>query len=355
MNVGVDVVIAVHDPDRPIDRAVRSILDHNGEGVRLTVVCHEVPAETIAARLDARHRDQVRLLEYSDGRRSPAGPFNAGIEAATADYLSIMGSDDQLAPGAISSWYWLAQESRADAVIARLEHDDGAVVHTPPTRPWRRGHLDAVKDRLSYRSAPLGLVSRQAISRLGLRMAEGVAVGEDVGFVTRLWLGGVIVFDRTGPAYRIGADAGDRVTLATRPVADELAFVLRLLGKRWFEDVELVARRAVCVKLTRIHLFGAVHNRAEPAVWTQPERTALADVALALQRAAPGMESVLSIADRALLEEILDADGDPARLLALAVRRRRHGTLATLMTGEPWHLLAREAPLRMMAASWLVR
>lgn len=351
---GVDVVIAVHDPTRPIARAVRSVLDHNGEGVRLTVVCHEVPSARIAAELPQEHREQVRFLEHSDGRRSPAGPFNAGIEAADAEFVSVMGSDDTLAPGAVSSWFWLARKHGADAVIARLEHDDGRVVPTPPTRPLRRGVLDPVRDRLSYRSAPLGLVSRAAISRLGLRMDE-VAVGEDVGFVTRLWFGGRVVADRSGPAYRIGSDATDRVTLTTRPVAEELEFVRRLLGRRWFGALGLVERRAVCVKVIRIHLFGAVHNRSDAAWWDERERAALARVAAQVLAAAPGVEAVLSLADRALLDRVLDASGDAADLIALAHARRRHGRPATVLTRDPWNLLAREAPLRLMAASVLVR
>lgn len=352
--VGVDVVIAVHTEDRPIDRAVRSVLDLNGEGVRLTIVCHEVPAERIAAKLPAAHRERVRFLEHSDGRRSPAGPFNAGIDAAEASYVSIMGSDDQLAPGAIASWYWLAEEHGADAVIARLERDD-RVVPTPPTRPFRRGVLDPVKDRLSYRSAPLGLVSRAAISRLGLRMDPEVPVGEDVVFVTRLWFDGTVVFDRAGPAYRIGSDATDRVTLVQRPIAEELLFVRRLVTLRWFEELGQPERRAACVKLTRIHLFGAVHNRPDPDWWTSQELTALSETARALLRAAPGMESVLSVADRALLDRIVEPTGDAAALIALARARRRHGRPSTILTRDPWQLLAREAPLRMMTASVLVR
>src|SRR5699024_7204242 len=146
------------------------------------------------------------------------------------EYVSLMGSDDTRQPGAISSWYWLAQRTGADAVIARLERGRRAVP-TPPTRPWRRTGLDGVKDRLCYRSAPLGLVSTAVIARLGLRLDEKVAVGDDVGFVTRLWFQGAVAFDRHGPAYVIGEDAGDRITYSPRPVAQELKFLTRLLDR----------------------------------------------------------------------------------------------------------------------------
>ncbi|MBZ2196455.1 glycosyltransferase family 2 protein [Occultella gossypii] len=354
--VGVDVIIAVHSRERPIARAVRSVLDRNGEGVRLTVVCHNIGADEIRPLLDAHHRDKVRFLEHTDAHRSASGPFNAGIDAATAEYVSIMGSDDTLLPGAIASWFWLARRTGADAVMARLvlglEH---RIVRSPPTRPLRRRDLDPVADRLSYRSAPLGLVSRAAIIRLGLRLEEGAQVGGDVGFVTRLWFGGKTVFDRWGPAYVIGEDAGDRVTYVQRPIKAELRFLRHLVRQPWFEELSLEQRRAACVKYIRIHLFGAVHNRTDPEFWTPSERAALAKVARRLLNAAPGVEAVLSITDRRLLDEILGQRDDAELLISLALQRRRHGRPATLVTRDLTQLFAADAPLRMMGASILTR
>ena len=351
---GVDLVIAVHTPERPIARAVRSVLDHNGDGVRLTVVCHNIDAATIRAEVDAQHRDQITWLEHHDGRHRPAGPFNAGIEAATGEFVSIMGSDDTLQPGAISSWYWLAKNTGAEAVIARLERDHRAVP-TPPTRPWRRTNLDGVKDRLCYRSAPLGLVSTAAVARLGLHLDEKVATGDDVGFVTRLWFHSRVAFDRRGPAYVIGEDAADRITYRPRPVAEELKFLSRLLRRSWFARLDLEQRRAAVVKYLRIHLFGAVYHRPEPQIWTQTERADLAAVALALLRAAPGCEAVLSRADRALLDAIVAGDGAAEVLVHRAHARRHHGRPGTLIARDLTHVFAREAPRRMRAASVLTR
>lgn len=354
VRAGVDVVIAVHTPERPIARAVRSVLDHNGEGVHLTVVCHNIGAAAIRAEVDEEHREQITWLEHHDGRNRPAGPFNAGIAAATGEYVTIMGSDDTLQPGAVSSWYWLAKNTGAEAVIARLERGHRAVP-TPPTRPWRRTRLDGVKDRLCYRSAPLGLVATAAIARLGLRLDEKVATGDDVGFVTRLWFHAEVAFDRRGPAYVIGEDATDRITYSPRPVGEELKFLARLVDRPWFLRLDLVQRRAAVVKYLRIHLFGAVYHRPDPQTWTESERADLASVAFALLRAAPGCEAVLSRADRALLDAIVAGDGAAEVLVRLARQRRHHGRPGTLITRDLSQLLAREAPLRMMAASVLTR
>ena len=98
---GVDLVIAVHTPTRPIARAVRSALSA-GRSARVTVVCHNVDRADIAAVLDGlADDDRVRLIELRDGLFSPSGPFNAGLDAADATWVSIMGSDDELEPGAL--------------------------------------------------------------------------------------------------------------------------------------------------------------------------------------------------------------------------------------------------------------
>src|SRR5699024_2554630 len=187
------------------------------------------------------------------------------------------------------------------------------------------------------------------------RLDEAVATGDDVGFVTRLWFHAAVAFDRRGPAYVIGEDATDRITYAPRPVAEELAFLTRLLRQHWFTRLDLVQRRAAVVKYLRIHLFGAVYHRPDPQTWTDAERADLAAVARALLQAAPGCEAVLSLAERALLDAICADDGAASLLIDLAVARRRHGRPGTILTRDVAHLFAREAPLRMMAASVLTR
>lgn len=361
-DVLVDVVIAVHTAQRPVARAVASVFAAAGAvAVRVTVVAHNVDPVLIEANLSAvtvPTGSTVRVLAFTDATRSPAGPFNHGLDAARAPFVAIMGSDDQLAPGAITSWLALAQRTGAAAVIARLAtaHPDGsvaAVVPTPPARPLRTARLDGVRDRLSYRSAPLGLLDRATLERSGLRFTLGHEVGEDVAFVTRLWFSGApIAFDRHGPAYLVQDDAGDRTTYVTRPVAVELAFLTDLVTQDWFVALPLPARRSAAVKFLRIHVFGLLLHRTEQ-FWTPDERVALAGVVGAVLHAAPECERVLSRADHAVLRAVVDPTSAVGPLLALAAARRRHGHPTTVVTHDLTRLLAREAPMRLMAASIL--
>lgn len=354
----VEVVIACHTPTRPVGRAVASVLDDNGEHASVTVVCHGVPADEIAAVVQPQHRDRVRLLEHDDGIRSAAGPFNAGMRAARGEFVSLLGSDDRLLPGAVDSWLRLADArpggQDVDCVISRLAIGaDARPVPTPPVRPWlRHGQVaDLVRDRLSYRSAPLGLVRTTTRQSLGAELVEGLPVGDDVPYVTRLWAETRVVVDRSGPAYLVGEDATDRVTLEPRPVAQELALIDHLVGERWFLAYPEHARTAVATKMLRIHVFGAVLYRPDPAWWTAQERADLADVVRSVLAVAHTAADPLSLADHDLLDACLDPDVPPQRLVALARARRRHGHPRTLLQRHPRLALHPEAPVPFMAAS----
>ncbi|WJL95094.1 glycosyltransferase family A protein [Microbacterium sp. ET2] len=348
----VDLVIAVHDPARRIDRAVASALTTVAP-LRVTVVAHNTDPAAIAERLGAAGIDpRVRVVALADGVRSPAGPFNHGLDLATASYTSIMGSDDELELGAIDSWLTLAERTGADAVITHLRHAGGVAVPTPPTRPRTRRVLDPVADRLSYRSAPLGLVSR---ARFGdLRLTEGVMVGEDLPLVTRLWFSGArISYDRRGPAYLIHDDAADRTTMTPRPLADSFAFLPHVFDAPWFAGLPPGAREAVVVKFLRIHLFGAVTYRPDAALWTAGERAALSDAATRMIRHGEGAERLLSRRDRVLLDAALDPRRPAEELIAAAARRRQFSRPGALLPRSLRYALHREAPLRFAVASAL--
>ena len=357
----VDLVIAVHDARRPIARAVRSALAAGrglaGDGLRVTVVCHNLGADAVAERLGPELAGDaaVRLLELADGIRSPAGPFNFGLDAADARFVSIMGSDDELEPGALAAWAHFADRRGLDVVIPVERHAGGGLIRTPPVRLRRAAPLDPVRDRLAYRTAPLGLLSTALVRRLGVRMAAGVATGEDQDFSARLWFSGAAIgYARGLPAYLVGADAAERTTLAHRSVHDEFAASVALVDQPWFRALDLAHRRAIAVKLVRIHVFSFIARRVTAGDWAPGERGELASVIDWLEVAAPGFTGALSRADAAVLDALGEASVTPERFAALAAARRRFGAPATLVTRRLGALLAPDAPLRFMVASALL-
>ncbi|AZN30847.1 glycosyltransferase family 2 protein [Flaviflexus salsibiostraticola] len=354
MSHRVDVIIACHSPSRPVGRAVASVLDGNREDVRLTVVCHNVAVDKIRDVIAERHLSDVTFLHLEDGIRSASGPFEHGTAHATGEFVSILGSDDTLQPGAVREWLDLAQDTGAEVVITRLLLE-GRVVHTPPARPFHRGLADPVRDRLSYRSAPLGLVSRAARERTGARLVAGAQVGGDVPYVTELWFGAKTAVQRSGPGYNIGESATDRVTYNPRPIADEFSFIHTLLDADWYRQLAADQRVAIAAKLLRIHVFGVITNRPGPSWWTEEQRGALARAAGRVVDSAPGVLDRLSIADNRVVEAIRNQDVPAETLIELAHARRRHGMPLTLVPRSLRMLFAREAPLRFMAASLLTR
>ena len=392
----VEVIIACHSAERPLARAVASVVDGSGDVASVTVVAHNVDPEELRASLPERLAKQVRFQHLADGVPSPSGPFRYGIEHADAPWVAIMGSDDQLEPGAVAAW--LAQSAGVDALIPRLVHDGGAAVRTPPVRalpmvgvarqavsrfarqmaarvsatlpralvpgplPAPLSPLaakssrrrDAVRDRLYYRSAPLGLLSRELLVENDIPFIPGLTAGGDLRLSSWLWSRGRVAVQRTGPAYVIGADAGDRVTMRLAPLADELQHMDHVWDPEFLATLTPDQRQALGTKYLRIHFFGAAYYRAVSDAWAPGDRAALADAIRTVLAAAPGCELPLSIADRRLLAALQDLTVPDAQVNSLALARRRFGRPTTLVPQSLRHLLHREAPLRFMIASALV-
>ncbi|WP_168202637.1 MULTISPECIES: glycosyltransferase [Georgenia] len=345
----VDVVVALHDPSRPVGRCVSSLLAGAGSHVRVTVACHELDPDDVAPLVPADPR--VRLLPVRDGLGSPSGPYNAGIDAATARYVSIIGSDDFLEPGALSAWTRAADRLGSDVMLARVRMQDGTEVHTPRVRPLRSRDLDLVRDRLAYRTAPLGLMRRATLDALELRLVEGMRSGGDVAFTARLWSSGVRVdLARSAPRYVVGTDAVTRVTTSVRPITDELRAFDDLVSRPWLPDLTPAARRAIAVKSVRIHLLGAIRRRREETDWHEGEPQWLRDLLTRWVDLAPGVLRPFSRADRALLAAALDPQVTAASLVEAVAARAAAGRWDAVLTPSPADNLDRESTLRYLAA-----
>ena len=352
----VDVVIAVHQQERPVERAVSSVLSDAPAGTRVVLVCHNLPTDAVRRRLPDEVMDRVDLVSLVDGVASAAGPFNTGLARSQATYVSIMGSDDFLRPGAIAEWVAIADAAEAPAVMARIEHQKGGLVRTPPTRLGRRTtHLDFARDRLAYRTAPLGLVRRSVLRGLDLHLEPGLATGEDLAFGLQLWTVPGVVYAKAAPAYVVGSDAVQRVTMTPRPVSADLECCTRLVDSAWFEALPAAQRLAVVVKLLRVHVFGAIANRHVLDAWEPSERAALATFAGRILAGAPSAKGRLSLAEDRLLAAALEPRSPDSLLRDRSARRLRHGQWDTVVTRSPHLVLAAQSPARLMAASALMR
>ena len=356
----VDVIIPVHTTERPIDRAVSSVLSGglpvtDDGGLHITIVSHNISADRIGECLSPANRELVELVECFDDTQNPARPRNLALDRSTARYVSFLDSDDTMDPGALARWVDLARRHGSAAVLARVS-DNGKVLRAPVTRPWRSRDLDPVKDRLIYRVASFGLLSRAAVEELSLRFPEHFATGEDQSFTARLYAdGGRIDYARGRPGYHRRDDAVQRVTSAPRPLADDLAPFLDLAVSDWMRAQSLSFRRGYAVKVMRIHLFGQVTELTRTGRWTTEDADAGRAALQLLLAEAPGAERAMCRADRSLIDLLAGGETDAAVIARAARVRRRFGTPATVLPRDLTRLLHRDGSLRFMAAAALMR
>lgn len=344
----VDVVVAVHDPRRRLDRALQSLAEA-APRIRVTVVCHGIAAAEIAGQLPDGSEGWVRTIEFADGVRSPAGPFNRGLREATAEYVMIMGSDDFLEPGAMDAWIDATLRDGGDIQIAPLRYQGGQLLANPLTRPWRRQRLDPVRDRLFHRSAPLALIRRRLVGQDG-PLSSGMPVGEDLAWSSALWTSGArIAMDPGHPAYVIADDDSARVTMQPRPLADVLAPLDALLGSEWARRQSPRVRVALAAKLLRVNIGGALRARPAASDWTAEARGGLTATMATLTAYAPRGGRDLPRADRLLLDTVGAPAAAPEAIAAAIATHARSGRFARLIPRNPFRAFGRESVLRRYA------
>lgn len=340
----IDVVVAVHDLRRQLQRCVASLVGSCEARVRVTVVAHGLNPSSVADALGLL-ADHVRIVAFDDGVRSPAGPFNYGLKIATARYVAIIGSDDRLDDGALDQWFTHCEAHATDYLIAPLRNQDGASWRDPLVRPRRTHRLHPVRDRLNYRAAPLGLVRRDYLNRVGVALSPGLSTGEDIELGLALLNGdGRIDVGPAMAAYVIGLDAPERVTLEPRPIGAELAALDRLRSCEWLGRLDSARRRAVAVKLWRMNIVPAVLLRDEPVAWAEADLATLHRVARWLTELSPRAALSLSRAERAIVD--VAGTGDVEAIIAASARVRAATSADRLLTSPLWHLFDRDAMAR---------
>ncbi|WP_022888310.1 glycosyltransferase family 2 protein [Agromyces italicus] len=343
----IEVVVGVHTEARPIERLVSSAL-HSQVPLRVTIVVHNTPPEAIRARLgDLADDPRVRLLALDDGVRSPANAFNAGLDVAEGEFVSVIGSDDEFAPGALDAWIEVADASRADVVVAPVRRDDGGMGTAPRPRPGRIRALDGDRDRLFERAAPLGLVRRSRFP--DLRFTVGLPRGEDQAYTLELWFSGAnVVFDAALPPYLEHGDQDGRVTFAPGRAEDDFAFLIAMESSSVFSRMTVAARRAVAAKLLRVHVIGAIASRLSGSGLDEADRTAI-DAAIArVLTWAPGVQGILARRDRALIAAF--RAGNDTAVREMLRGRASLRSPSALITADPFRMFSRHAPLRSLLA-----
>lgn len=355
----VDMIIAVHDLRRNVARAVGSVLADPDPTIRVFLVAHNIRAtevrEALSDLIEA-HPGRVRIDELNDGIRSPSGPFNHGLRASEAAFVGIMGSDDELDPTAIHDWRERLQRKRADAIIAKVVRGESrSLVRSPPRRVWKTGALDFAKDRLSYRSAPLGLMTRSAVERLDLRLLEGAGNGGDLPFVTRLWALGRVVPSHGLGTYIEHADAPVRVTWVPKSIDDEHQSIRRLLAGTFVRSFARPAREALGTKLLRRNVMDSIRKRDGGRMLTAEDFAGLRRSVDAILRYSPRSRWLVSRAHAAIVTELLKDDPSANEIAHWDAIAAVPSHRDSLLPGRLRHLLHPQAQPRYALAAALIK
>lgn len=365
----VDIVIPVHRRERPILRAVKSVLAAQHEAVRALVVCHNIGADEIGAELvsaelgDLTEHPRVRLLELRDGIPSPAGPLNCGLRHSEADYVGFLGSDDEFEPGVLDAWVGELSGS-PDLLIGQLSSDGAGRIMAPAPRIGRFAGLDPVADLLNYRTAPVGLLARREfIAESGVRgggsgdagsgpssggrgpspgFREGFRVGEDIALGLFLWnYAGDIRYSRCASGYLIREDGPDRVTGVPLPPAEILAPVRDAVGLPVIRALSRRRRQAIAVKLLRHQVLELLKAKHRAGILDEALLTVAADTAEELLAFAPGAGGFFNVPDARMLRAVRDRVlGD---FVAAVERAENLPYQRKLVSVNPLHTLAPES------------
>ncbi|MFS2280097.1 glycosyltransferase family A protein [Microbacterium sp. OR21] len=354
--VSIEIVISVHDPQRPLERAIRSVLDtHSQHRVSVLVVEHNCADGAFDSVRLALEGEPVRWLRFRDGIKSPAGPFNFGISQSTGDYVGLLGSDDRFESGAVDSLLRRLDETRPDVLVYPLRHDGQPSLPNPLARKWRTRNLHVVRDRLMYRTAPLALVRQGIWLSSDYAFTEGLPTGEDVSVSAALWFSEArIDFHPRDPGYVIMNDGPQRVTLEVRPLHEEFRPFLRLFSLTWVQQLGTEERLALVVKTVRVHVLGALFRRLADGSWSEKDRTAVQRILAVAEALSPRYLEVLSRADGRLLRDVQEPITTFEDFEIKVRRRNEAGRSDRWLTADLRLVLHRESPLRRLIryATW---
>lgn len=311
MNADVQIVVATHQAERPVERAVAQVLACPQAAA--IVVAHNLDQEVVKHRLRGLDTSRITLISCLRGAEHPGVPFNVGIAAASAPWVGVMGSDDWFDEGALAAYVSRARRDKADGVIAPLRHPATGKGRLPFTA--RTNNLHPVRDRLFYRTAPLGIFRTDIMQDPDMAFAEDVETGEDQRVSLRLWTSHLqISYSFADPAYVVGADAEKRVTLTPRPAAQLAELWERMWDDPVTRQLPQDVRFALAVKQARIELLSAVRARLgggpDDARDTHQEAdyVALCSVAQRLAAEAPGFSGVFQPGTARILQALIEGD-----------------------------------------------
>lgn len=137
----VSILVPVYKAEKTLDACVESILAQTFSDFELLLIDDESP-DRCPEMCDAwaKKDPRIRVLHPAKAGPGPSGARNAGVQAAAAPWLTMVDSDDTIAPDLVEKLLAGAETTGAELVICNgcPVTEDGARHPLPPTSSSRR-------------------------------------------------------------------------------------------------------------------------------------------------------------------------------------------------------------------------
>lgn len=260
------IVISAHDPSRPVQRAVDSVLAC--AQAKALVVAHNLEPSALGLQADSR----LEIMRVDGGKGFPGVPYNAGCSKVSTPYIGILASDDYFSPGALDALIMRIENDNADCVIVPL-HFQGKR-NISPLRTFRSRNLSANRDRLFYRTAPLGIF-RTEFYKSAVPLEEDLNTGEDMSTSAYLWTQAKrISYYKEDPSYFVTDEAETRASAGNYSLNTAGEGWLRVWKQPFVQNWNKSQKISLSVKLVRTNLLQVLmRNHAsisnEDLTWSQ--------------------------------------------------------------------------------------
>lgn len=275
----ISIVIPVYNVEGELNRCLDSVLGQTYGNLEVILV--DDGSTDGSGRLcdEAVARDgRVRVIHKENGGLSSAR--NAGLRAATGDWLLYVDSDDAIMPDACEALLDVARESGADLVMGDAVHETPGGTEPMPhdcLEPGvryaaRDGIIKLIQSHEFYAPACFNMYKSYILKHNNLFFAEGI-LHEDMEMQPRLFLSARTIAC-TGKVFYRYIDRSSSIMNASK--RDERAAALRGIYADWkrrFDDVsDAELRRALYGHLSKCYLhscleLGDIDLRAAGITW----------------------------------------------------------------------------------------
>ncbi|XVX20529.1 glycosyltransferase family 2 protein [Actinomycetota bacterium] len=215
MSQTVSYVMAAFNTAETIAPAVQSALDQTDAAVEVVVVDDASSDDTVEA-VQSLGDPRVRLVRLEQNQ-GPAEARNAGLEAATGDWVAVLDSDDALLPWRTRRLLDRAADAGADIVVDNLltvhEQIEGPGQPLFSTEIFRQpssltlAEFVAGNSRFDKPSAPAygylkPMIRRSVIADNGIRYRPDLRIGEDFYFLAAAMAHGGAAATEPSAGYR---------------------------------------------------------------------------------------------------------------------------------------------------------